>query len=848
MMNLLLLRIGIQYLRRHKLQSLLLVLGVALGVAVVIAIDLANQSARRGFELSTQSIAGKATHQISAGPAGFSEAVYRRIRTELGLRTSAPVIEGFVTVTELGDRPLRVLGIDPFAEAPFRNYVRTDGNSGSNLETLTPLLTEPNTVLVSQNLAQQLKGTTLSVAFGSTQTTLHRAGTITPGDRLTTEALNGMLITDISTAQHLLQRPGLLSHIDLILPADAAGQKLQQQIKTLLPPQAQLVLPAQRSETLNQMTAAFSLNLTALSLLALLVGMFLIYNTITFSVVQRRPLFGTLRSLGVTRGAIAAMIVTETLLLALVGIACGIGLGIILGQGALQLVTRTINDLYFNLQVSELTLAPMSLLKGGASGLIAALLAAIVPAWEATRTPPAGVMKRSQLEDQLGKIVPRLTQAGIALALCGAALLALPTQSLVVSFASFFLVVIGTALIVPQVTRALLKHLPGQGLLLRIAPRSVSRALSRTAVAIAALMVAISVVVSVSIMIGSFRQTVLDWLDRTLSADIFITLPVQSQDPRLGLNPAILADIKQLPGVAQVATGRNVSIASQRYGPVNLLVLSHDIARQRRFTWLGITRSQIWPHLEQGGVLVSQPFAYRHKIAAKPGQTLTLSTEQGPRNYPIVGIYYDYASERGTVLMADPIYRQGWSDRLISSVALNLAAEQPVEKTVENLQNTLAGRWKVVVQSNQSLRQGAIEIFDRTFAITAALRLLAIVVAFMGIFSTLLALQLERTREFGMLRALGLTQGQLAQLILLESGLMGLSAGLLALPVGALLSLFLIYVINVRSFGWTMDFLARPEYFLQALAISLIAALLAGLYPAWKIARLQPARALRSSD
>lgn len=847
-MNLLLLRIGIQYLRRHKLQSLLLVVGVALGVAVVIAIDLANQSARRGFELSTQSIAGKATHQISAGPAGFSDSVYQRIRTELGLRASAPVVEGFVTVAELGDRPLRILGIDPFAEGPFRNYVRTGGSDGSSLDTLTPLLTEANTVLIGQDLAQQFQGHSLSATFGSTQTTLRIVGTITAGDRLSAEALKGMLITDISTAQQLLQRPGQLSHIDLILPQDTTGPQQAQRIQELLPPQAQLERPAQRSETLNQMTAAFSLNLTALSLLALLVGMFLIYNTITFSVVQRRPLFGTLRSLGVTRGAIAAMIFTETLLLALVGIAGGIGLGIVLGQGALQLVTRTINDLYFNLQVSELSLSPISLIKGGASGLIAALVAAIIPAWEATRTPPAGVMKRSQLEDHIRRLVPRLTLAGIALAFCGAALLALPTQSLGVSFASFFLVVIGAALSVPQITQFSLKYIPGQSLIMRMAPRSVSRALSRTAVAIAALMVAISVVVSVSIMIGSFRQTVLDWLDRTLSADIFITLPVQSQDPRLGLNPDILKEIQQLPGMRQAATARNVSITTQAYGPVNLLVLSRDIARQRRFTWLGVQRDQIWQHLEQGGVLVSQPFAYRHKIAERLGQSLTLSTEQGPRNYPIVGIYYDYASERGTVLMADPIYRQGWRDTLISSVALNLAPDQAVEKTVENLQNTLAGRWKVVVQSNQSLRQGAIEIFDRTFAITAALRLLAIVVAFMGIFSTLLALQLERTREFGMLRALGLTQGQLGQLILLESGLMGLTAGLLALPVGAVLSLFLIYVINVRSFGWTMDFLARPEYFLQALAISLIAALLAGLYPAWKIARLQPARALRSSD
>jgi putative ABC transport system permease protein len=356
-------------------------------------------------------------------------------------------------------------------------------------------------------------------------------------------------------------------------------------------------------------------------------------------------------------------------------------------------------------------------------------------------------------------------------------------------------------------------------------------------------MVAVSVVVSVNIMIGSFRSTLVDWLEGTLSADIYLTLAERDGQQDLPLN--LRQEISQWPGVTGVESARNRSLDQPDYGRMQLFVLSRDTAPRRPFVWTDTTPQNRQSALEAGGVFISQPFAYRHKFQAKPGQALVLQTEKGLQRFVIRGIYHDYVTGPGSVLMADNVYRRFWQDNGIDSLAVFVEKPQTLERILTQLEKTLSPRYPVSIQSNRALRTGALTIFDRTFAITGALRLLAVIVALMGIFSTLLSLQLERTREFGLLRALGLSDWQLSGLILLESAAMGLAAGLFALPLGTGLSWALIYVINLRSFGWLLDFRPTPAYYLQALGIAVGAALLAGIWPAWKLSRLSPAEALK---
>jgi putative ABC transport system permease protein len=241
---------------------------------------------------------------------------------------------------------------------------------------------------------------------------------------------------------------------------------------------------------------------------------------------------------------------------------------------------------------------------------------------------------------------------------------------------------------------------------------------------------------------------------------------------------------------------------------------------------------------------VSEPFAYRFDVPASGG-SVTLQTDQGPQSFPVAGIFFDYSSDQGVVVMPLAVYQQYWNDQAISSVSLFVAPGADVDAAVEQLRVQVAGQQDVLIRSNRGLRETTLEIFDRTFAITSVLQLLATVVAFIGILSALMALQLERARELGVLRANGLTPRQLWGVVLGQTGLMGLTAGLLALPVGALVATVLVFVINRRSFGWTLQMLLPPGVFVQAIVLALIAALLAGIYPAIRMARTSPALALR---
>jgi putative ABC transport system permease protein len=273
--------------------------------------------------------------------------------------------------------------------------------------------------------------------------------------------------------------------------------------------------------------------------------------------------------------------------------------------------------------------------------------------------------------------------------------------------------------------------------------------------------------------------------------------------------------------------------------------------------------ADILAQMQNGAVIVSEPFANRHHL--QPGARITLDTDHGPREFPIVGVYYDYSSDQGIILMLLPTYRQHWDDPTVSAVAAYVSPDANENQVEDALRVALGGACDaaaraaeqggppgsmhdcapVLVQSNKALRDAALVIFDRTFAITLALRFIALVVAFIGVLGALMALQLERTRELGTLRATGMTLPQLWRLTLLESGLMGATAGLLSIPTGLILSAVLIYVINLRSFGWTIFFEPVPQVYLEALALSVIAALLAAVYPMLRLGRLQVADALR---
>jgi putative ABC transport system permease protein len=855
--------IGWRYLLRHPWQSVLMILGITLGVAVVVAIDLANASASRAFDLSTEAVAGRATHQITGGPDALDQEVYTRLRRAGIVSAAAPLVSEYVFSPQLGNQPVQLLGIDPFAEPPFRSYLGDRAGTGDSARPapltgdLVAFLTRPGAVLISEDLAEQAGlalESSLTLEVAGRQRQVFIAGLLRPGDRLSSRALQSLILADISTAQELTGRIGKLDRIDLILPDDgsAAASHLLDPIQEMLPADALLQPVEARTGAVEQMTAAFRVNLTALSLLALVVGLFLIYNTMTFSVVQRRPLFGVLRCLGVTRREVFALVLSEALIAGLLGSIFGLLLGIALGQGAVRLVTQTINDLFFVLTVRGIQLPAISLLKGALLGIVATLLTAAPPAWEAASAPPRAALSRSGLESKAQRAVGLAAAGGALLLLAGAAILLIPTRDLVVSFAGTFAVVIGVAMLAPIAARLLMRlAAPGLGrawgTLGRMAPRDAVNSLSRTSIAVAALMVAVSVTIGVSLMVGSFRQTVIAWLSQTLQGDIYIsTTGLTANETSAAVDPQVVEALETWPGVAQMHFLRSANVDSP-LGRVHIAATSNlEVSQERSYFSTEAPIPEISGRMQAGAVIISEPFANRFDLP-RHGASLTLYTDSGPRVFPVAGIFYDYASTQGTVIMLLETYRQHWRDPAITSLALYLEPGVDVDQKAREIQGSEIAslQQRLQIRPNLALRREVLEVFDRTFAITGALQLLTTLVAFIGILSALLSLQLERQRELGILRAIGLTVRQLWALIMLETGLLGAVAGLLAMPTGYLLALILVYIINRRSFGWTLQMQLLPEPFLLALLVSLAAALLAAILPAYRTGRIAAADAIR---
>ena len=849
-MNSMLLLASWRYLLRHPWQLALAILGVALGVAVVVAIDLANASAQRAFTLSSEAVAGRASDEIVGGPTGLDEAFYLRLRTELGLRESAPIVEGYATVPAAPGLTLHILGIDPLAETSFRAI-----NTGLS-STAPAFFNQPGAAILSAETASDYgirQGDGIRLRIGSRFVEAQLIGLLEPQDQQTGRALDGLMIVDISTAQEWLNSVGKLSRIDLTLPEGPPGEAIRERIRAVLPAGALLTSPAARTNALSQMTQAFELNLTALSLLALVVGMFLIYNTMTFSVVQRRGLFGTLRCLGVTPQQIFTLVLLEALLVGIVGSLAGLGLGILLGTGLVRLVTQTINDLYFAVSVRSVSIEIFPLVKGALLGLGATLAAAAVPAIEATSTPPRTVLRRSSYEDQARRLVPRLALLGMLLLLLGLILLLIPSRSLALSFAGLFTLTFGAAAVTPlalvglmRLLRPILEHIGG--LLGRMAARDVLAHLSRTSVAVAALMIAVSVTIGVGLMVSSFRSTVVSWLENTLRADVYVSSPdATSNRSNAPLPPELIERLSTAPGIQRVRRYRSVEVDAT-IGPTLVVALDVTPADYPIFRFVNGDILSIWAGWQHGEVFISEPLALHQSLNA--GDTITLRSAHGLRAFRIAGIFYDYGTDRGVVMMDMSLYQAEWDDPSVSSLALYATAGSDVDALVSQLRSRAGATEQlsetpVLIRSNRALREGSLVIFARTFAITSVLQLIATIVAFVGILAALMALQLERARELGVLRANGLTPGQLWMLVLSQTSLMGLAAGLLAIPTGLMMAAVLVFVINRRSFGWTLMFQVEPALLLQAVAVAMTAALLAGIYPAWRMGRTSPALALR---
>jgi putative ABC transport system permease protein len=841
-------RASLGYLWRHPWQLVLALLGICIGVAVMVAVDLANQSSRQAFLLSMDALNGQATHQIVMNPGGVDEKIYTELRGKLGFRSIAPIVAGNV---QIGEISLQLLGVDVFAESEFREYTsptnlnndlagESVADAGKPEEMTRRLLTDVGAILLPHSLAASLglqTGAQFAVLVNGKSYPATLAGTLGSGQQ---KGLGNLVVTDIANAQYWLGMQGRLSRIDVRVTPE--NESSVDDVVRLLPPGTEFLSAAGRTQTMAEMSAAFMTNLAAMSLLAMLVGIFLIYNSVAFAVLQRRDLIGILRALGVTRPEIFKLILLEAIVIGSLGAVLGLAAGIWLGEKLVVLVARTISDHYFAVSVANVELDVASIVKGFLAGLGATLAAAIAPALEASAYQPRLAMTRSSLERRAGLLVPRLGVFGVFLILLAALMLSVSRTSLSVGLGALFVLMLGFALCVPVGVRWIstaLAPFAGKtgGTVGRMVVGGVGQSLSRTAVAIVALAIAVSATIGVSVMVGSFRASVSEWLGNTLQADVYVGVPGGS------LDPVLLQELISVDGIVNHSTSRRAWLETAA-GRVRLQAIQMAPGNYATTRIRDGDPADVWRQFEDGsGVLVSDSYAYRQSVAR--GDPITLNSSNGPVSFRVAAVYQNYDSNDGAIMMSRRVYDRLFDDPAIDSIGLYLADGVDADSIMVKLQSISAGRQSLIMNSNMRIRELSMGIFERTFVITNVLYWLAIGVAVIGILGALLALQLERAREFGVLRAIGMTPFQTGALVSIQSAFIGLLAGIAAVPLGLAMAWVLIKVINRRAFGWQIDLAVSADAILVAILLAVGAALLAGLYPSWRAARSRPALAMR---
>ncbi|MGZ8192233.1 MAG: FtsX-like permease family protein [Methylobacter sp.] len=836
------------FLWQHPWQLALAIVGIALGVAVVISIDLALESSLTAFDQAGKALSGTATHRIIASDGGLDEKLYTRLRVEQGIKKLSPVVSGYVQLAEQADDGFKLIGIDPFIEKSLKPVWQQEQNKNQKADVLTRLVVEPNTVLISDKTAHSLHlkiNDDFTIVTGNGNQRLKIIGFLYANNAISEQVLAKLIIIDIATAQETLGLFGRLSSIEVLM--DSYEPETLTKILKALPSSALFISADSQSQSMREMTRAFSINLNALGLLSLLVGMFLIYNTMTFLVMQRRRLIGSLRSIGVTRRQIFELIIGEAFLLAIIGTLIGIALGIILGQGLLHMVSETINTIYFRIDTTSLMITPAQIGKGIFLGIGATLLAVLPPAWEATRFSPVTALIRSRLESNTRRLVRIAKLISFILIAGGLTLAFFSGKSVSWGLAGIFLILFGFALLTPAFTLGLmliLDKLFGRFLSMvgRLPVRMVSSEISRTGIAVAALMIAVSATIGMELMIGSFRQTVTEWVQASLRADLYVALPGEKMTGGKATEEHKLKKkLAELPSVRMLSSALHTKlIANDEFTKVSVFELNSE--SRKGFIFKHTVNDNLWDRFEQQQtVMVTEPYAYHHAI--KTGQKILLQTDQGKQPFEVIAIYADYSGDQGHLSMSRQNYQRYWPDLGYSGIGV-YARERADLKQLENqLYKLLTGQQSV--KSDKAIYKASMEVFEQTFTITETLRWLSASVAFVGVLSALMALQFERTRQLGILRAIGLTYRQLMFLVISETGLMGLIAGLFAIPVGYVVAYVLIFVVYERSFGWTMVFHFDPAIMYQGLALAIIAAVLAGIFPALKMAQIKPAEALR---
>ena len=832
---------SLRYFARHPAFTAMNVAGIALGVTVFLSIQIVNHSALQSFRASVDIVAGRADLEIIGDGLRFDESAWRVVTDDPDIVAATPTVEDVAGLHDFPGEYLQVLGIDIFSNQPLRTFELKD--AGDKKPDVVQFLRDPDTIALTEKLSRRLGLKIGDPIRVDTQAGIrtYRVGFVLQFGEDAPGADEHLAVMDIASAQENFRHLGQLSRISARLRPGADFNAVCADLRAKLPPGTVVEAPDRRNRQVERMLGAFQLNLTALSLISLLVGMFLIYNTVAAAVVRRRYEIGVLRALGLGRWQVQVLFIGEALLLGLAGLALGLGLGIVLAGWLVGAVSQTITSLYILTSIQTLFISPWAVLSAMALCLGAVVAAAWFPAREAALIPPVEALSLGHLEDESARTTGRWLATGCGLLLL-AALLAKVSLTLGpawLSFGAALFTLLGFAFFVPTACRLFSRYVRPRAVIPRIAAGHFAQSLHRNSIAIASLVVALAMVVGISTMIFSFRSTVQSWLEKSIQADLVIA---PAANLLVGNREVIQPEVEQIVGAlphvkydsfrelrVQFA-GQLVKMAAVR------MAVTRDI--ERLDFSAGDSHTAFDAAIDHEAALVSQPFQRRFHLG--PGDTITLDTPTGPHEFKIAGVYLDYTTEGGVILFDWSTYKKYWRDTSINGLGLYLDKNSGLkpEEVQAMLRPKIAPYGDYLIKSNGELREQVFRIFDQTFAVTYLLQTIGIIVSALGIFLSLTILVTERRREISILRAVGASRRQIEALVLWEAAIIGLLGSVLGIIAGLVLAAILSYVINVSFFGWTIAW-ATPWGFLIALPFLVVAAaLIAGYAPARQAAHL----------
>jgi putative ABC transport system permease protein len=843
--------VSLRHILGAPLRTGLTVLGVAVGVATMVGVMSINGSVLEAFRSTVDAIAGKADLTVAGSQVGFDEAVLERVRAVPGVAHASGAMTAIVPVKGAPGEHFYVMGVDLLDDGHFRTYEGVDRELGALSDDLE-FLNSTDRMLVSERFAREhgLKvgdGFQLLTGSGPQDFVVHalirEAGPV--------KAFGGSVgVMDVASAQAAFGRERTLDRIDVAVDPAVGVETVQAALRAALGGAFEVERPSRRGGSVATMVRSFQMGLNLGSGVALLVGVFLVYNTIAISVVQRRREIGTLRALGATRLRIRALFTLESLVLGGVGTVLGLPLGVLVGRVAIGWVSSAISSLYVQVNARDVTVGPLELGLGVALGVLGSGLAALRPAVVASSVAPVEALRRDAAQGaEVGsRSLPTVLGVGCLLLVYPASWLPPPLENLPLGgYLAVFLVLMGTTLLAPRVLRVLWRvyQRPGEALLGvsgRLAADNFARAPGRTAVPVSALAIGVAMAVCLSGFVGSFQASSHRWLEQSVPADLFLTSAARTAGSRnQPMAPDLAEPLAALPGVAQVDLVR---------------VLPHDVLGLRAYVVSLIPevyerygRPQLLegrlPTREErlaGRVIISENLSRRRDLHV--GSTFEMSTPTGARTYTVGAVAVDYTSDQGVVFLSREVYQAHFQDDRVDTFELYLSDPSRLDE----LRHTITERWgerhQLYVLSNADLREEATALIDDAFAISYAMEAVAVLLALLGVVNTLLAAVLDRTREIGLLRAVGAARSHIVRLFVGEAAFIGLSGGLIGALAGLWMGVLITQVIGSQATGWSFPYIFPTRLAVTMGIASSLCAILAGLYPARRAATLNVVEAL----